>query len=161
MEAIHDYAKDGGEEFLPRCFAFYNRIPIDSLTIPDSNAMHLGKMFLAAIFSVIVYWQPLTVTVPLLLLIFHQKLLFASVFLKRSDRNRPLLILLDEVALSSIEGTFQPLLLILFVWKVNILQGWSFSPDDICYPMFLLFFIIGGYIEYISYFVEFFNSDFI
>ena len=30
---IDDYAKDGGEEFLPRCIAFYNRIPIDSLTI--------------------------------------------------------------------------------------------------------------------------------
>ena len=41
--------------FLPRCTAFYNRIPIDSLTIPDSNTMHLGKKFLAAIFSVIVY----------------------------------------------------------------------------------------------------------
>ena len=28
---------------LPRCIAFYNRIPIESLTIPDLNAVHLGK----------------------------------------------------------------------------------------------------------------------
>ena len=41
--------------FLPRCIAFYNRIPIDSLKIHHSNAMHLDKKFLAAIFSVIVY----------------------------------------------------------------------------------------------------------
>ena len=26
--------------FLPRCIAFYNRIPIESLKIPNSNAMH-------------------------------------------------------------------------------------------------------------------------
>ena len=43
------------KEFLARCIAFYNRIPIDSLNIPNSKAMHLGKNFLAAIFSVIVY----------------------------------------------------------------------------------------------------------
>ena len=47
--------KMAARNFLPRCIAFYNRIPIDSLTIPNSNAMHLGKKFLAAIFSVIVY----------------------------------------------------------------------------------------------------------
>ena len=29
--------------FLPRCTAFFNRIPIESLMIRDSNAMHLGK----------------------------------------------------------------------------------------------------------------------
>ena len=41
--------------FLPRCTALFNRIPIESLRILNSNAMHLGKKFLAAIFSVIVY----------------------------------------------------------------------------------------------------------
>ena len=65
------------------------------------------------------------------------------------------------MVLSSMEGTFQPLLLILFVWKVNILQGWLLSPDDMCYPLFLLFFIIGIYIDCISYFVDFLVSDFI
>ena len=53
--SIDDYAKDGGEELLPRCTAFFNRIPTESLWIRNSNAMHLGKKFLAAIFSVIVY----------------------------------------------------------------------------------------------------------
>ena len=47
----------------------------------------------------------------------------------------------------------------MFVWKVNILQGCSFSPDDMCYSLFLLFFIIGGYIDCINYFEEFFISD--
>ena len=40
---------------LPRGIAFYDLILIDSLTIPNSNEMHLGKKFLAAIFSLIVY----------------------------------------------------------------------------------------------------------
>ena len=62
------------------------------------------------------------------------------------------------MVLSSIKGTFRPLLLTLVVWKVNI-QGWSFSPDDMCYPLFLFFFIIGGYNDCISYFVEFFVID--
>ena len=30
-------------KFLPRCIVFYNRIPIDSSMIPNSNTMHLGK----------------------------------------------------------------------------------------------------------------------
>ena len=41
--------------FLPRCTAFFNRIPIESLRILNSNAMYLGKKFLAAIFRVIVH----------------------------------------------------------------------------------------------------------
>ena len=41
--------------FLPRCTAFFNRIPVESLKICNSNAMHLGKKFLAAIFSAILY----------------------------------------------------------------------------------------------------------
>ena len=41
--------------FLPRCNAFFNRIPIELLRILNSNAKHLGKKFLAAIFCVIVY----------------------------------------------------------------------------------------------------------
>ena len=40
--------------FLPRCTAFFNPIPIESLKICDSNAMHLGKKLLAAIFSALV-----------------------------------------------------------------------------------------------------------
>ena len=40
---IDDYAKDGGEEFLPKCTAFFNRIPLESLKICNSNAMHIGK----------------------------------------------------------------------------------------------------------------------
>ena len=39
--------------FLPRCTAFFNRIPMESLKICYSNAVHLGKKFLAAIFSAI------------------------------------------------------------------------------------------------------------
>ena len=50
-----DYAKTGGEEFLPRCIAFFNRIPKESLIIPNSHATHIGTTFLAAIFSVIVF----------------------------------------------------------------------------------------------------------
>ena len=38
-----------------RSIAFFNRIPIDSLKISASNPMHLGKGFLAAIFSVLAY----------------------------------------------------------------------------------------------------------
>ena len=30
---FRDCAKDGGEEFLPRCTAFFNRIPIESVRI--------------------------------------------------------------------------------------------------------------------------------
>ena len=41
--------------FLPRCLAFFNRIPTESLKICHLNAMHLGKKFLATIFSVILY----------------------------------------------------------------------------------------------------------
>ena len=40
--------------FLPKCIAFYNQIPKDSLKVPNLNAMHLARNFLAAIFSVIV-----------------------------------------------------------------------------------------------------------
>ena len=37
-------AKDGGEKFfLPRCIAYFNRIPIELLKISHSNAMHLRK----------------------------------------------------------------------------------------------------------------------
>ena len=39
--------------FLPRCIAFYHRIPIDKLNNPNSNAMQLGKAFFTAMFSVI------------------------------------------------------------------------------------------------------------
>ena len=44
--------------FLPRCTAFFNRIPpIESSKIRNSNALHLGKKFLAAIFSLIFYQE--------------------------------------------------------------------------------------------------------
>ena len=41
--------------FFPRCTAFFNRIPIELLKICNLKAMHLGKKFLAAIFSAILY----------------------------------------------------------------------------------------------------------
>ena len=52
--AIDDYAKDGGDELLPRCIAFELRILNDSAGIRLKNAVHHGKnkKFLAAIFSV-------------------------------------------------------------------------------------------------------------
>ena len=36
--------------FLPRCTVFFDRIPIESLRIRNSNAMYLGKKFPDAIF---------------------------------------------------------------------------------------------------------------
>ena len=59
FHAIRDRTKDGGEELFTN--AFYNRIPIDSLKIPNLNAMHLGKQFLVAILSVIVNERKLIV----------------------------------------------------------------------------------------------------
>ena len=41
--------------FLQRCTAFFYRNPIESLMVRNQNAMHLGKTFLGAIFSAIVY----------------------------------------------------------------------------------------------------------
>ena len=49
-----DCAKDYGKVLLPRCIAFFNRITIESLKIHRSNAVHLGKKFVAAIFSAII-----------------------------------------------------------------------------------------------------------
>ena len=48
-DRFNDYAKDGGGESLPRCTTFFNRIHIESLKVGDSNAMHLGEKFLAAL----------------------------------------------------------------------------------------------------------------
>ena len=56
---IDDCAKDGGEEFFTDYTAFFNRIPIESLKICNSNAMHLGKKFLAASFGAFPYRIPL------------------------------------------------------------------------------------------------------
>ena len=50
---IDDCAKDGSKDFFTYYIAFFNRIPIQSLKIRNSNVVHLGKKFLAAIFSVI------------------------------------------------------------------------------------------------------------
>ena len=36
---------------------FFNRIPIESVKICNSNVMHLGKKFIAAIFSAILFWR--------------------------------------------------------------------------------------------------------
>ena len=47
--------KMAARNFLPRCTAFFNRIPLKSFKIWNSKAMHLGKKLLAAIFSVIAY----------------------------------------------------------------------------------------------------------
>ena len=41
--------------FLPRCTTFFNNLPMESLEICNSNAVQLGKKFLAAIFSAILY----------------------------------------------------------------------------------------------------------
>ena len=41
--------------FLQRYTAFFNRIPIESLSFCSSSAMHLCKKFLAAIFSAILF----------------------------------------------------------------------------------------------------------
>ena len=41
--------------FLPTYTALFNLTPIESLKICNSNAMHRGKKFFAAIFSAIVY----------------------------------------------------------------------------------------------------------
>ena len=55
QSTIDNCTRDGGEEFLTKMHCVFNRIPFESLRIRDSNAMHLGKKFLAAIFSAIVY----------------------------------------------------------------------------------------------------------
>ena len=61
VTGIEDCAKDGSDEFLPRCIAFELQIFTDSIGIRLKNAVHLGKKILAAIFSAIVYRQdPLT-----------------------------------------------------------------------------------------------------
>ena len=57
--------KMAARNFLPKCILFFNRIPIESLRICNSNAMHLGKKFLAAIFSVTVYHGDLIETAKL------------------------------------------------------------------------------------------------
>ena len=47
-------AKDSSE-VLPKCIAFYNGIPMDSLMIHNSSAIHPGNKFLNTIFSAIIY----------------------------------------------------------------------------------------------------------
>ena len=54
IEKIENCAKDGGRDFLPTCIVLYLRI-LNSVGIQLKNAMHVGKNFLAAIFSAIVY----------------------------------------------------------------------------------------------------------
>ena len=54
---IEDCAKDGGKEFFPRYTAFELQIFNDSIGIRLKNALHLGKKFLAAIFSTILYYS--------------------------------------------------------------------------------------------------------
>ena len=61
---MDDYAKDGGmaeRNLLPRCIVCFDRIPMESFKIGNSNAMDFGKNLLAAIFSIIV---PATCTIP-------------------------------------------------------------------------------------------------
>ena len=43
--------------FLPKCIAFELQSFNDSIGIRSKNAVHLGKKFLATIFSAILYWQ--------------------------------------------------------------------------------------------------------
>ena len=47
--------KMAARNFLRRCTAFFNQIPIESLRIRSENAVHYDKDFLVAIFSIIVY----------------------------------------------------------------------------------------------------------
>ena len=55
------------------------------------------------------------------------------------------------MVLSSMKDAFRPLLLFLFCVEGQHLTGVVvLSPDDMCYPFFLLFFIIGGYNDCIS-----------
>ena len=51
--SIDDCTKNGGEELFTKVHCFFDQIPIDSLKIRDSNAVHLGEKFLAAILSAI------------------------------------------------------------------------------------------------------------
>ena len=54
--ATYNYAKDCSKElFTAIHYAFFNRIPMESSKIRCPTAVHLGKKFLAAAFSVIVY----------------------------------------------------------------------------------------------------------
>ena len=52
------YARDGGEELFTKmhCVLRSNSYGNETLKIRKSNAAHLGKKFVAAIFSVIVYY---------------------------------------------------------------------------------------------------------
>ena len=53
-----DYCpKDDAEKFFTKIHCNLNRIPIQSLRFRNQNAMHLGKKFLAAIFSAIIYYS--------------------------------------------------------------------------------------------------------
>ena len=49
--------KMAARNFLPRCIVFKLRILNDCIEIRLKNAVHLGKKFLAAIFSVILYFH--------------------------------------------------------------------------------------------------------
>ena len=40
LVSIDNDAKNGGKEFLPRCIAFFNQIPIESFRICNSSMMH-------------------------------------------------------------------------------------------------------------------------
>ena len=51
--------KMAARNFVLRCTTFFSRIPIESIKICNSNAMHLGKKFLAAIFSAILFFPAL------------------------------------------------------------------------------------------------------
>ena len=53
--AIEDCAKDGGEEFFTEVHCVRITNLKDPIGIRLKNAVHLGKKFLAAIFSAIVY----------------------------------------------------------------------------------------------------------
>ena len=51
FDTIEDCAKDGSGNFLLRCIAFELQIFTDSIGSQLKSAVHLGKKFLAAIFS--------------------------------------------------------------------------------------------------------------
>ena len=56
-DAMDDCAKDGIVEVLPEYNAFELGLLNESMGIRLWNAMQLGKKFLAAVFSTIMYWD--------------------------------------------------------------------------------------------------------
>ena len=57
-KSIDNFAKDSGKEFFIQMHCVFVTILSDSVGIRSKNEVHLGKTFLASIFSAIVYYSP-------------------------------------------------------------------------------------------------------